>query len=182
MATTTTESAAHGADVAEKASGMPQLAIETFPSQIFWLLVALVAIYFLLSRVALPRIGATIEERQDAISNDIERAADYRRQAEAAEAAYDQALADARAEAGRIADKTRADIQVEIDAAMVRADEQIGAQTAESEVRIAAIRDEATVAVQAVAKDTALALVAALTPDLADASAIDAAVDARTNS
>ena len=64
---------------------------------------------------------------------------------------------------------------------MAKADEQISAQTAESETRIAAIRDEATVAVQSVAKDTAQALVAALTPDLADDAAIDAAVEARTN-
>ncbi len=165
-----------------EASGMPQLAIETFPNQIFWLLIALVAIYFVLSRIALPRIGATLEERQDAIANDLERAADYRRQAEDAETAYEKALADARAEANRIADAARADVQKEVDAAMARADVEISEQTAESEKRIAAIRDEAAAAVESVAKETAQALVAALTPDLADAAAVDAAVSSRVKS
>ncbi|WP_316015925.1 F0F1 ATP synthase subunit B' [Roseobacter sp. HKCCA0434] len=174
MATPTVEGAEY------ESVGMPQLAIETFPSQIVWLLVALAVIYFLFSRIALPRIGATIEERQDAIANDIERAADYRRQADAAEAAYEQALADARTEANRIADATRADIQKEVDAAMADADAQISAQTAESEARIAVIRDEAAAAVEQVAKETAQALVAALTPELADEAAVNAAVESRS--
>ena len=38
-------------------AGMPQLDPAIFPNLIFWLVVALVALYFILSRVALPRIG-----------------------------------------------------------------------------------------------------------------------------
>ena len=52
---------AHGE--AGKAVGMPQLDFSTWPNQIFWLLVTLAAIYFLLTRVALPRIGAVLAER-----------------------------------------------------------------------------------------------------------------------
>lgn len=40
------------------AVGMPQLDVSTWPNQIFWLLVTLTVIYFVLTRVALPRIGA----------------------------------------------------------------------------------------------------------------------------
>jgi F-type H+-transporting ATPase subunit b len=45
-------------------AGMPQLDFSTFPNQIFWLVVTLVVIYLILSRVALPRIGAVLAERQ----------------------------------------------------------------------------------------------------------------------
>ena len=69
MATETTESVLGEGDAA--ASGMPQLDFATYPNQIFWLLIALVAIYFLLSRVALPRIGAVLAERQGTITNDV---------------------------------------------------------------------------------------------------------------
>ena len=37
-------------------AGMPQLDFSTFPNQIFWLVVTLLVIYFVLSRVALPRL------------------------------------------------------------------------------------------------------------------------------
>ena len=36
---------------------MPQLDPAIFPNLIFWLVVALVALYLILSKVALPRIG-----------------------------------------------------------------------------------------------------------------------------
>ena len=49
---------------AEKAAGMPQLDFSTWPNQIFWLLVTLVVIYLVLSRVALPRIGAVLADRK----------------------------------------------------------------------------------------------------------------------
>ncbi len=72
------------------AIGMPQLCIDWFGNQIFWLIVALVAIYFILSRVALPRIGAVLAERQGTITNDIAAAEDLKVKATEAEAAYEK--------------------------------------------------------------------------------------------
>lgn len=170
MATETTEAAA--------APGMPQLDFSTFPNQIFWLVVTLVIIYMVLSRVALPRIASVLAERQGTITNDIAAAEELKEKAAEAEAAYDKALADARAEAGRIGAETKAEVQAEIDAAIQKADAEIAARTAESEVKIAEIRDGATAAIQDVAKDTAEAVVAAMGVDV-DKAAIAAAVDAR---
>ena len=90
-------------ETAESAGGMPQLDIGTFPNQIFWLLVALIAIYFLMSRIALPRIANVLAERQGAIQRDLDAAEDMKQKAVEAEEAYNKALADARAEAQRIA-------------------------------------------------------------------------------
>lgn len=156
--------AAHGAaDAAHGASpGMPQLDFSTFPNQIFWLVVALIAIYLILSRVALPRLSAVLAERQGTITNDLAAAEDLKRQAADAEAAYDKALADARAEAQDIAAATRAEIQAELDEAIARADTQISAKATESEGRIAEIRAGAMDAVAEVARDTAGEIVGAL--------------------
>ena len=67
--------AAAAADGAGKASGgLPQLNITTFPSQIFWLVVTLVVLFLLLSKVALPRIASVLEERADAIADDLDAA------------------------------------------------------------------------------------------------------------
>ncbi|WP_375688467.1 F0F1 ATP synthase subunit B' [Pseudooceanicola sp. LIPI14-2-Ac024] len=159
-------------------AGLPQLDLTHFPNQIFWLLVTLVVIYLVLSRVALPRIGAVLAQRAGTISNDIAAAEDLKRKASEAEAAYEKALADARVEAGRIAAETRAEIQADLDAAIAKADAQIAAKTAESEASIAEIRAGAIANVRTVAKDTAAEIVAAL-GFTADKSAIDSAVDGR---
>ncbi len=177
MATETTD-AAHGAAGGEAATGMPQLDFSTFPNQIFWLLVTLVIIYMVLSRVALPRIASVLAERQGTITNDIAAAEELKQRAAEAEAAYDKALADARAEAGRIAAEAKAEMQAQVAVAMEKADAEISARTAESEVRIAEIREGAIQAVREVAKDTAREVVLALGVD-ADDKAIGAAVDAR---
>lgn len=158
--------------------GMPQLDIGTFDNQIFWLLVTLVAIYFVLSRVALPRIAGILAERQGTITNDIAAAEDLKAKAEAAEAAYDKALADARAEAQRIAGETKAAIQSDLDVAIAKADAEIAAKAAESEAAIAEIRAGAQEAVKEVAKDTAKEIVAMM-GGKADARSVTAAVNAR---
>jgi F-type H+-transporting ATPase subunit b len=158
--------------------GMPQLDVGTFGNQIFWLLLALVAIYLVLSRVALPRIAAILAERQGTITNDVAAAEDLKTKAEAAEAAYEKALADARAESQRIAAETKAKIQGDLDVAIAKADAGIAAKAAESEKAIAEIRAGALEAVAQVAKDTAQEIVAVM-GGKADADTITAAVSAR---
>lgn len=172
MATETT-----GAEAAA-APGMPQLDFSTWGNQIFWLVLTLVVIYFVLSRVALPRIAAVLAERQGTITNDIAAAEDLKAKAQDAEAAYEKALVDARAEAHRIVAEAKAEIQSDLDAAIAKADEEIAARSAESEKAIAEIRAGALDAVKEVAADTAAELVTAL-GGKADGKAISAAVGDR---
>lgn len=140
---------------ANDAAGMPQLEFSTFPNQIFWLVVTLVVLYLILSRVALPRIGSILAERAGTITADIDAAETYKRQAADAEAAYNKALDDARAAAHKIVEEMRAEIQADLDVAIQKADAEIAARTAESERRIAEIRDSANEAVEQVAADAA---------------------------
>ncbi|NAZ37573.1 F0F1 ATP synthase subunit B' [Rubellimicrobium sp. CFH 75288] len=160
---------------AEAAAGMPQLDPSTFGNQIFWLLVALVAIWLILSRIVVPRVGAILAARRDAVEGDLRAAERLRAQAAEAEAAYEKAVADARAEAGRIAAETRATIQAELAAALAEADRRIEAKSAESAAALAAIEADAQRTVDAVARDVARALVEAL-GGRPDGAAIDAAV------
>lgn len=171
MATETHAAEASGA-------GMPQLDFSTFPNQIFWLVLTLLAIYFILTRMALPRIGAVLAERAGTVTNDIAAAEDLRNRAKAAEAAYEKALADARSEANRIIAAAKAEMQAELDAELARADAQIAARTADSEKVLAEIRDQAVASVVEVAQATAGEIVAAF-GGTADEAAIRAAVDAR---
>ena len=173
MATETTTGAAEASS-----GGMPQLDFSTWGNQIFWLVLALIAIYLILSRVALPRIAAILAERQGTISNDIAAAEDLKSKAADAEAAYDKALVDARAEAQNIIAQSKADMQADLDKAIAKADDQIAAKSAESEKAISEIRAGALKNVKAVAKDTVKEIVSAM-GGKADAKTITAAVTSR---
>ena len=173
MATETTTGAAEASS-----GGMPQLDFSTWGNQIFWLVLALIAIYLILSRVALPRIAAILAERQGTISNEIAAAEDHKSKAADAEAAYDKALVDARAEAQNIIAQSKADMQADLDKAIAKAEDQIAAKSAESEKAISEIRAGALENVKAVAKDTVKEIVSAM-GSKADAKTITAAVTSR---
>lgn len=180
MATEThgTEALSTCVDSHGSAIGMPQLCFEWFPNQIFWLAITLVVIFFVLSRIALPRIGAVLAERAGTITNDIAAAEELKQKAEEAEAAYHKALADARAEANAIVAQAKAEIQSELDAELRKADAAIAAKTAESEKAISEIREGAAKSVVAVAKDAAKEIVS-LMGGKADAKTITAAVNSQ---
>ncbi|MCV2864040.1 F0F1 ATP synthase subunit B' [Defluviimonas sp. WL0075] len=174
------EAASHAAEAAGHAAqsaGMPQLDTSTFANQIFWLVVALIVIYFVLSRIALPRIGGVLADRQRTITSDIAAAEELKAKAVEAEKAYNQAIADARTEAAKIVAEARAEIQKDLDAATAKADAEIAAKAAESAARIDEIRAGAIESVKEVANDTAAALVAALGGSADGASVATAVAD-----
>ena len=167
-----------GYAAAQHADGMPQLDFSTYANQIFWLVITLLAIYFILVKIALPRIEAVLAERQGTITSDLATAEELKQKAVEAEEAYNKALADARSEAGKIVAEAKADIQADLDVAAAKADAEIAAKAAESEVAIAAIRAAAVDSVKAVARDTTREILGALGTK-ADAKTVTAAVTTR---
>ncbi len=174
---TTTEG--HGLpEASADAPGMPQLDFSTFPNQMFWLVVTLVVMYWVLSRIALPRIAGILSDRQGTITADVAAAEELKNRAVEAEDAYNKALADARVQAAEIAAETRAEIQKDLDVALEKADAEIAAKAAESEAAIAEIRAGALASVEEVARDTAGEIVSAL-GGKSDKKALAAAVAGR---
>ena len=166
------------AETAASGPGMPQLDITTFSNQIFWLVVSMVVLYFIMSRVALPRIAAVLADRRGTITSDIAAAEEFKLKAVEAEKAYTRALDDARAEAHRIVEAAKADMQAELNAQIARADAEIAAKASESEQRIREIRDNAMTMVNDVSKDVTQDILAAFDVK-ADGRSVTAAISAR---
>lgn len=175
----TAHDAAAAADAAHAApTGLPQLDVTTFANQIFWLVLTMLLLYWVLSRIALPRIGGVIADRQGAITGDLGAAEEFKRRAREAEAAYDKALAEARTQAQGIVAENRAVMQRELDTAVAHADAEISARAAESEQRISEIRARAVEDARSVARDVTAELVTAF-GGRAETGAIATAVDQR---
>lgn len=158
--------------------GMPQLDPTTFANQIFWLVLTLLLIWWVLSRIALPRIGGVLADRQNAISGDLGAAEEFKRKARDAEAAYEKALTEARGEAQGIVAKHKATMQAQVDRAIAQADADIAGRTAESERRIDEIRASSVSDARSVAREVTAEIVQAF-GGRADDAAIAAAVDRR---
>ena len=80
-------------------ANFPPFDASTFPSQLLWLAITFGALYYVMSKIALPRVGAVISDRKARIAKDLDDAAAMQQQAEAAAAAHEKTLADARAKA-----------------------------------------------------------------------------------
>jgi len=146
------EPEAYGAEV----SGVfPPFDSQFFGSQLFWLAIAFGVLYFILSRSLLPRLGQILEERRDKIADDLDEAERLNEEAKAAEAAYEKALADARAKAHAIAAEARAKIDAEIAEQAAKVDAEIDAKNAEAEARIAAAKADALSEVDSIAVSAA---------------------------
>jgi F-type H+-transporting ATPase subunit b len=137
----------------------PPFQTQTFPSQLVWLAISFVLLYVLMAKVALPRIGAIFEERAKRISGDLKAAEGFKEQSDAAHAAYEKALADARSRAQSIANGMREKQAAEAKAASDKLEAELHQKLAAAEQSIAATRTSAMSNVGNIAKDTASAIV-----------------------
>lgn len=156
----TTESTGHEGG---HTGAFPPMDTTTYPSQIFWLVVFFGLLYLLMSRVALPRMEKVLQRRHGAIEADLAKASALKNETEAAIAAYEKSLADARAGAQAIAADTRARIGGEVEAERAALDKTLAGRIADAESRIAASKSQAVKDVGDVAAETAAEIVAALT-------------------
>jgi len=166
-----TEADAHG-------RAFPPFQKETFASQLLSLLIAFVALYMIVSRIALPRVGSVIDARQKAIEDDLAEAQKLKDASDAALKNYEGELAAARTRAQAIGSETRETLNAAAEAERKKLEQRLAVKIAEAENTIAATRTRAMSNVRGIAAETASAIVQRLTGMVPDGKSVDSAVDA----
>ena len=156
----------------------PPFQKDTFASQLVSLLIAFVALYVIVSRVALPRVGGVIDARQNAIDGDVAAAQRLKDESDAALKAYEGELAAARSRAQAIGTETRDKLNAASEAERKTLEEQLATKLAAAEKTIAETRESAMSNVRGIAAEAASAIVQRLTGVLPDGGAVNSAVDA----
>jgi F-type H+-transporting ATPase subunit b len=149
---------------------------ETFVSQLVWLVIFFVALYAIISKLAIPQLGGIIEARNRKIDGDLAEAKRLKDQSDAAIAAYEKSLADARARAQTLAGETRDKLAAEAEVSRKKLEAELNARLAKAEQTIAATKTSAMANVQGIAADTAGAIVERLTGTAPSGAAVAAAV------
>jgi F-type H+-transporting ATPase subunit b len=168
-----------GAEPKGEHGGFPPFNTHTFPSQLFWLVIAFVLLYALMAKWALPQVARVIENRQKRIADDIAEAGHLKEQSDTAVAAYEKALGDARARAQAIANETREKQAVEAEATRKRLEDALNVKLAEAEKSISATKQTAMSNVRGIAEDAARAIVERLIGAApSDAAVADAVTEA----
>jgi F-type H+-transporting ATPase subunit b len=154
----------------------PPFDATTFASQLVWLAITFALLYWILAKFAIPQIRGILDERRNRVAGDLDAAERMKLQSEQALANYEKALAEARANANRIAEGAREESKAESARQRSVIEAELGNKLAEAESRIAAIKDRAVAEVGAIAGEATEAVVAALTDAKVARDEIDSAV------
>ena len=157
---------------------MPQLNVASYLPQLVWLAIFFVALYFLMARLALPRIAAVLEERTRRREDDLARAEELEAQAEAAVKAYEQILAEARGSAHDRLTASAEAAKARTEAAIGERDRKLAGDIAAAEAAIGESRQDALKEATAIAGEAARLAAAKLAGIEVDEAAADAAADA----
>ena len=156
----------------------PPFQKDTFASQLVSLLIAFVALYLIVSRIALPRVGSVLDARANTIEGDLADAQKLKDESDGALTAYESELAAARGRAQAIGTETREKLNAAADAERKTLEEKLAVKLADAEKTIAATRETAMSNVRGIAADAASAIVQRLTGLQPDAQSVNSAVDA----
>jgi F-type H+-transporting ATPase subunit b len=143
----------------EHGKGFPPFAPENFASQLVWLALTFVALYLLMSRVALPRVGSIFEARRERIDGDLAEARRLRDESDTVIAAYEKTLADARVRAQTVANESRQKHAAEAELRRKELDSTLNARLADAEKMIAGQRAAAMANVRDIAVEATAAIV-----------------------
>jgi F-type H+-transporting ATPase subunit b len=156
----------------------PPFQKDTFASQLVSLVIAFVALYVIVSRIALPRVGGVLDDRQNTIEGDLAQAQKLKDESDGALKAYEAELAQARSRAQAIGAETREKLNAASEAERKRLEERLSLKLAEAEKTIASTREAAMRNVRGIAADAAAAIVQRLTGVVPDGGSVGQAVDA----
>ena len=165
-------------NVSEQA-GIPQLEFSSFPNQILWLVVFLLAIFIVVRMIALPRIGQIVSQREKRIKADLEDAHKLNEKIEGLENSIEETLAEAKRFSEGKALETRNEILEMQNNALEEAEVTVRAEVAEAEKRIEAIQDEALTNIRAIANEAAVEIVNQIVPKRGILDEISGVVDAK---
>ncbi|MEF3367204.1 ATPase [Methylocystis sp. 9N] len=141
------------------AGGFPPFESENFAPQLFWLFLIFGLLYVLMSRVALPRVGSILENRETKISSDLGAARELQAKAQTAAAANDENLRLRREEAQAIGRDAQQKIAKETADQRARAEAEAAEKIRASEERIASAKTQALANVQEIAVDAAASII-----------------------
>lgn len=152
---------------------MPQLDPSTYMPQLFWLAVTFVVLYLVMWKVIIPKVASVLQDRQERIDDDLEKAEKLRNDAAAVLETYEKTVADGRSQAQAILREAAERSAAEAAERQAELARELSRRTEEAETRINAAREEAISNIRSVAADAAQAAVerlggAAVSPDEAE--------------
>jgi F-type H+-transporting ATPase subunit b len=166
------ESPAHGATSHDATQGtvehhgggaFPPFDVDNFAPQLVWLALIFGLLYVLMSRIALPRIGSILSERESRIESDLIASRDLQGKAQAAAAEHDETLRATKAQAQAIGRDAQQQAASETQARRSAQESEFSKKLAEADAQITAAKQQALAHVEEIATEAAGSILEKLT-------------------
>lgn len=125
-----------------------------FASQLMWLVITFGVFYLIMDRVIIPRLAGILEVRRDRISRDLDETQRLKAESDAAHAAYEHELAEAKRNAHQIASEATDKAKQEAAEARDKVEAELAEKMAEAEASISKIKEKALGEVDTIAAET----------------------------
>lgn len=168
----------HSEHTEAHSGAFPPFESSGFLAQLIWLALAFGLLYYLMDKIALPRIQGILHDRAERLRADLDQAQAMKTEADAAGVAFETALRGAQGKAREIAQATRNDLAAEAETRRKALEAELNTKLAASEATIRSRTQEAMGNVRGIAGETAAAIVERLTGHAPDGASLDRALDA----
>jgi F-type H+-transporting ATPase subunit b len=141
----------------------PPFDVDNFAPQLVWLALTFGLLYVLMSRIALPRIGTILSDRETRIESDLAASRDLQTKAQAAAAEHDETLRATKAQAQAIGRDAQQQAASETQARRSAQEAEFAKKLAEADAQITAAKAQALAHVEEIATDAAGSILEKLT-------------------
>ena len=156
---------------------MPQLDLSVFSPQIIWLAITFLILWLLMAKIALPRIGLILEEREKKIGDNLEMADDFRKAANTELETYEKTISEARDKARIVISESAEQMMKDSATQTEELRDTLAKQIQAAEIHITSAKNEAMEGIRNSAAEVAAAATEMLIGVSIPQETVDAAVD-----
>ena len=158
-------------------AGMPQLNPEFWAAQIFWLILIFTSLYLIISKIFLPKITYSIENRKSKIVNDLNEANKLKENAEEKLKEYNKIIQDSKNEAKKIAANSKKKLDRDIENKKQKFNDEIEKELIAAEKEIKNLKKSSLLNISQIAAETSAEIVKKIIDTEVNKSNVSAIVD-----
>ena len=157
-------------------AGMPQLDPTYWASQAFWLILIFSLLYLTLSKLFIPKIKNSIDQRENKIKDDLDEAQKLKNLAEQKLKEYEQSIENAKKEVQKIIFESKNELNSQIQSKKKKFDKEIESEIKTVEKEIEDFKKESLKSISTISEEMASRVIEKISGEPMNQSSIKAAI------
>jgi F-type H+-transporting ATPase subunit b len=157
-------------------AGMPQLDPTYWASQVFWLILIFTLLYLTLSKMFIPKIKESIDDRENKIKDDLDESQELKNLAEQKLREYEVTIENAKKEVQKIIFESKNKLSIEIQNKKKKIEKEIEQEVRNAEQEIRSLKKESLENISSISEEIASKVIEMVSGEPLNQSSVKAAV------